>query len=477
MSLSRRSFLSTAALGALAAGLPLRGALSGRPADSSAARAREPGRARNLVLVVSDGMSAGTLATAEQFRRRRDGRGTAWIDLHRDAAVRRGLMDTASAYSLVTDSAAAASAWGGGLRVNNGALNIGPAGQRPVPLFALARAEGRAAGLVSTATITHATPAGFAINAPGRNAESDIADLYVKTGIDLFLGGGNRFFDPALRPDKHDAYAAFRAAGYHVARDRAALAAAPAGPLLGVFSDGHLPYALDHASDPALVASTPTLAEMSELALARLPAAGGDRGFVLQIEGARIDHAAHANDFSGLVHDQLALDDALDAVLRFAAGRDDTLVIVTTDHANANPGLNSHGADTDRLFANTFPARHTNNWIVAGLAPDSSVAAIRERVEHASGVALTDDEAALLGRALRDDYTDAYRARRSPVVILGQLLSNHYAIGWNGIAHTSDFVDVLAFGPGSETLPGFLLNTDLHTLMHRALGLPDSGIS
>jgi len=473
MSLSRRSFLSAAALGALAAGLPLRAALADRPTHSSGAR--EPGRARNLILVISDGMSAGTLAMAEQFRRRRDGRGTEWLKLYLNPAVRRGFMDTASASSLVTDSAAASSAWGGGLRVNNGAINVGPAGERPAPLFTFARAEGRAAGLVSTATITHATPAGFAVNAPGRNAQSDIADLYLKTGLDLFLGGGNRFFDPAVRADKHDAYAAFRAAGYHVARDRAALAAAPAGRLLGVFSDSHLPYALDHAADSALVAAAPALAEMTETALARLSASGGDRGFVLQVEGARIDHAAHANDFAGLVHDQLALDDALAAVLRFTAGRDDTLVIVTTDHGNANPGLNGHGSaygDTDRLFAQSFTQRQTNNWIIDGLAPDASAAALRDRVQHGSGIALSPEETDLLGRSLRKEYTDAYRARQSGLVILGQLLSNHYAIGWNGVAHTSDFVDVLAYGPGSEALGGLLLNTDLHGLMRRALGLP-----
>jgi alkaline phosphatase len=473
MPLSRRSFLSAAALGTLAASLPLRSAPAGRSPGSSAAR--EPGRARNLILVVSDGMSSGTFALAEQFRRRRDARGTAWVDLYRDPTVRRGLMDTASASSLVTDSAAAASAWGGGLRVNNGALNIGPAGERPAPLFALARAEGRAAGLVTTATITHATPAGFTVNTPSRNDETAIADLYLKAGLDVYLGGGSRHFDPARRPDKHDAFAAFRAQGYHVALDRASLAAAPAGPILGLFGDGHLPYALDHTSDPALAAATPTIAQMTEAALARLSVSGGERGFVLQIEGARIDHAAHANDFPGLVHDQLALDDALAAVLRFTADRDDTLVIVTTDHANANPGLNGHGAangETDRLFANTFTARKTNDWIMRDLTADSSHAAIRERVLHGSGIALAANETALLGRALRDDYADAYRARRSALVILGQLLSNHYAIGWNGVAHTSDLVDVHAYGPGSETLPGFLLNTDLHHFMRHALGLP-----
>lgn len=473
MPLSRRSFLSTAALGALGAGLPLRFSAAAPRTTHSASR--EPGRARNLILVVSDGMSTGTLTLAEQFRHRRDGRDTEWIKLFRDPTIRRGLMDTGSASSLVTDSAAASSAWGGGLRVNNGSLNIGPAGQRPAPLFTLARAEGRAAGLVTTASITHATPAGFAINAPGRDAESDIADLYLKTGIDLFLGGGNAFFDPALRADKHDAYAAFRAAGYQIARDRSALVAAPAGRLLGVFANRHLPFTLDHAADHALVAAIPSLAQMTEIALNRLASSGGENGFVLQIEGARIDHAAHSNDFSGLVHDQLALDDALAFVRRFTAERDDTLVVITTDHGNANPGLHGHGLtydDSDALFAQTFSARQTNDWILRGLSAETSAETIRERVNHAATVTLSDDEVDLLGRALRGNYGEGYRARHSPIVVLGQLLSNHYAIGWSGADHTSDFVPVLAYGPGSEHLGSFLLNTELHGLMTHALDLP-----
>jgi alkaline phosphatase len=388
-------------------------------------------------------------------------------------------MDTASASSLVTDSAAASSAWGGGLRVQNGALNIGPTGERPVPLFSLARSAGYRAGLVSTASITHATPAGFVVNAPSRNAESEIADLYARSGLDLFLGGGHRYFDPTLRPDKYDAYAAFRSAGYHVIRDRAALASAPAGPLLGTFADGHLPYTLDRAASPELSASVPTLSEMTRAALARFSPERGGPGFVLQIEGARIDHAAHANDFAALVHDQLAVDDALGEVLRFTADRDDTLVIVTTDHGNSNPGLNGQGpayGDTDRLFARTFDARQTNQWILSDLAPAVSASAIRERVHHATCIALDATEIDLLRRALAGDHAEAYRARHSSLGVLGQILANHYSIGWSGVNHTSDFVDVLAFGPGSESLGGFILNTDLHTLMRDALGLPPASV-
>lgn len=472
---SRRSFLQTAALGALAAGIPLRAAPADRPSKNTSASAGA-GSAKNLIFVVSDGMSAGTFALAEQFRRRRDSRGTAWIELYRHPAVRRALMDTASASSLVTDSAAASSSWGGGMRVNNGALNIGPGGERPAPIFQLARAEGRAAGLVTTASITHATPAGFTVNASARNDEAFIADQYLEAGLDLYLGGGNRFFDAARRADRRDAYSAFKSRGYHIARSREELLAVPAeGRLLGVFAEGHIPYSLDRQADAELAARVPTLSEMTELALKRLSAGGSERGFVLQVEGARVDHAAHANDFGALVHEQLGVDDALAAVLRFAAGRDDTLVIVTTDHGNANPGLIGTGSaygDTDRLFANSFGIRQTNDWIIDGLAPTASPDAIRDRLRQGTGLDFSADEIEILGRALRKEYTEAYRQRRYPGVILGQLLANHIAVGWSGVNHSSDYVDVLALGPGSDTVDGFILNTDLHRVMRRALGLP-----
>lgn len=473
---SRRAFLKSAVSGAAVAALPaaLPAATGTKP---SASRARgESGGARNVIFLVSDGMSLGTLSMAQQFRRRREGRGTEWIGLCGREGVHRALIDTASASSIVTDSAAASSAWGGGMRVANGAINVGPRGELPQPLLDAARASGRATGLVSTATVTHATPAGFAVNVPGRNDEDAIADRYLRSEIDLFLGGGARFFDPARRADGKDLFGAFAAAGYAVARDRAALAAAPkSGRLLGTFSSGHLPFSLDRAASAELTAAVPTLAEMAEVALGRLSAQGGDRGFVLQIEGARVDHAAHANDFGGLVHDQLAFDDALAVALRFTAGRDDTLVIVTTDHGNANPGLNGTGGaygDTDAAFERAFTLRQTNDWIIDGLSAQSDAAAVRDRIVLGTGLNVSKAEAALVHRALRKDYSDAYRARSSPIVILGQVLANHLAVGWTGISHTSDMAELVALGPGSEAFSGVLLNLQVHSLLRQALGLP-----
>ena len=461
---SRRGFLKAFGAGAAALGLPA--ATWARP--PAIGRPDQPGKARNVIFLVSDGMSLGTLSVAEQFRRRRDGRGTAWLGLYGDPRVRRALMDTASANALITDSAAAGSAWGGGMRVPNGALNVGPAGERPTPILQAARAHGRATGLVTTASITHATPASFAVNHPRRNEQDAIAELYAASGIDLFLGGGARYFDPAQRPDQRDLFAEMQRQGYAVARTKTELAAISDRPMvLGLFADDYQPYALDHAHSPALSAAQPTLAEMTRFALRQLTARGGDGGFFLQVEGARIDHAAHANDFGGLIHDQLDFDDSVAAVREFTADRDDTLVIVTTDHGNANPGFNG----SDIAFERSFGFTQTNHGIMNGLNAESTAAAIRERVHLATSLPLTDEELNHLQAALRGDYRTAYRRMQSPIVVLGQLLANHIEIGWNGGSHTSDLCEVAAYGPGSETLPALILNTDLHALMRRAADL------
>lgn len=473
MSASRRQFLKTAAASSFLLGVPALSAQMGT--KPTKAKASNRGAARNVILLVSDGMSIGALAMAEQFRQRRDGRGTAWMSLYGRPDIRRALMDTESASSIVTDSAAAGSAWGGGMRVANGALNIGTNGERPEPIMSLARGLGKATGLVSTASITHATPASFAVNTPSRNAEAAIADLYLETGIDLFLGGGSNFFDPTVREDGVDAFAAFARKGYAVVRDKTALAKAPRGKrLLGIFVGGQMPYALDHEHDSDLRATVPTLPEMTRLALDHLAAAGGDKGFVLQVEGARIDHAAHINDFGGLVHDQLAFDDAVAETLRWVEGRDDTLVIVTTDHGNSNPGLNGTGARYDgslACFEHSFTFKHTNDWVVRGLTADSPGEAMRERVYAATGLGLEPNEVKILQASFRGEYRDAYRVHHAPTVILGQLLANHISVGWNGVTHTSDWVELLAFGPGSEAVNGLVLNTEVNTMMRRAMGL------
>lgn len=477
--LPRREFLRTSLTGSA---LLLTSSLRAQPEHPvRSVRKTEPGCARNVIFLVSDGMSLGTLTMAERHKRRQEGRGTHWLGLYERPDVRRALMDTASANSPVTDSAAASSAWGCGCKMNNGSINIDPEGRPRTPVIQLARSAGLGTGLVTTATITHATPAGFAAQVTARGEEGDIALQYLSVGVDVLLGGGSKFFNGKQRADHRDLLGDFSRAGYHLARDLNSLHAAPAAKarLLGVFSEGHLPYTLDHRTDPTLTKSVPTLAEMTRVALARL--AEKPRGFILQVEGARIDHAAHANDIGGLIYDQLAFDEAVGVALAFAAGRNDTLVIITSDHGNANPGLNGTGGsfdsrggsygDTQACFDRVARFQQTNVWTLAGLGPKSTAEQVQNRVKEATDITFTDEEIDLLRRALRAEHREGYRVRNVPLVALGQILSNYTAVGWTGVAHTTDYTELAAIGPGSESIHGLVQNTALFGVMTHALGL------
>ncbi len=474
---SRRDFLRTGLAGGA---MLLTPGLRAQTPEPTAAARTEPGRARNVIFLVSDGMSLGTLAMAERHLRRQEGRGTHWLNLYDRPGVRHALMDTASANSPVTDSAAASSAWGCGHKVNNGAINFTPDGRAHTPILRLAHAAGKSTGLVTTTTITHATPAGFAAQVESRADEGIIAEQYLKVGVDVLLGGGAKFFDPAKRADKRDLFADFARSGYSIVRDAAGLRAAPAtGPILGTFDAEHLPFSLDRAADPALAAAVPSLAEMARAALSRLSA--NARGFVLQIEGGRVDHAAHSNDIGALIHDQLAFDDAVGVALEFATGRDDTLVLITSDHGNSNPGLNGAGGsftsrggsygDTQDCFDRVARFRQTNVWTLAGLGPESTATQIRERVHTATELALEGDEIEMLRQALRKEHREGYRVRNAPLIAYAQILANYTSVGWTGTQHTTDFTELAAFGPGSEEIGCRVQNNALFATMTRALGL------
>ncbi|MEX0928094.1 MAG: alkaline phosphatase [Balneolales bacterium] len=464
---SRRDFLKTGALSsfALGSGAFIKGCSPGGTAGGSI-----KGTAKNVIFLVSDGMSMGTLTMADQMTRRRDGRTSNWIRLYEQQRVNRGVMDMASLDSIVTDSAAAAASWGCGHRINNGALCMGPGGEIYPTILETYRDAGKATGLVTTAEITHATPAGFSVNIPSRYMGEEIADQYLEREYDLLMGGGNRHFSASRRSDDKDLYAEFASKGYHIARKKSGLANLQndGGKLLGVFANGHLPYTTDQVSIPDLQRDVPTLAEMSSLAMDRLST--NTDGFILQIEGGRVDHAAHSNDVAGLLFDQMAFDDAIGAVLDFTDGRDDTLVIITSDHGNANPGLNGHNNPNAR-FDSIAGFKHTNDWILSELDESSTVSQVRERVEEATRLQISSREAEALISAMQGNYETLYQPRNGTSSVMGTILANYTGVNWIGSMHTSDYVELASMGPGSQSLSYFTRNTDLFDLMVEVAGV------
>lgn len=425
-------------------------------------------KAKNIIILVSDGMSTGTLNMTDLFLNRKMGMGSNWIQLYKDNKVSRALMDTASASSIVTDSAAASSSWGGGYRVYNGSLNVSPKGEPHLPIWQKFKKAGKMAGCVTTVPITHATPAGFCVNSKSRNAQEDIAEDYLNLGFDIMMGGGDAYFNPKSRKDKKDLYAAYKAEGYQVVKSRSEMQQATTSqPILGVFSEEGLPYYVDRNSDENLKKVIPTLAEMAEKAIDRMK--NHKSGFVLQIESGKVDWAAHANDIAGLIHDQIAFDEAVKVAMDFAEKDQETLVIITTDHGNANPGI-IYGKETNANFDSIHKYTQTNEWILNQIKADSSVSQVQEIIEKANGHSISTDEAKTVlsyydGLHKQDGL---YNYKKLPYKAFATMQEQSNAVGWISMNHSADYVELAMYGPGSELLKPFIKNTDLHYLMLQA---------
>ncbi|KQS27932.1 alkaline phosphatase [Dyadobacter sp. Leaf189] len=424
--------------------------------------------AKNIIFMVSDGMSTGTLNMADLLLKRKEGRDTSWMKLYLEQTGSRAFMETSSSNALVTDSAAGSSAWGGGKKVPNGNLNVNADGSFNKPILQKFKEAGKSVGCVTSVTITHATPAGFCINNKSRGDESEIASQYLDLKFDVMMGGGAEFFEAEKRKDKADLFADYTKAGYTIARDRNAMQALNniQKPILGVYCEGALPYSLDTFENKDLQQKVPTLAEMTAKTLELV--SKNPKGFAVQIEGGKVDWAAHSNDAGGLLYDQIAFDEAIKVALDFAAKDKETLVIITTDHGNANPGL----FGSDKQFDLFQKFRHTNNWILGDLKEIPTAAQLTERIEFAQGYAIKQAEAEKLIGLLGDkNEKGLYITNKKLFRELGAIQSSYTGVGWAGMDHSADYVELAMFGPGSEALKPFVLNTELHNFMLEKTGI------
>lgn len=474
--LSRRGMLASAAALTAAALVPsIARAQSAQP-PAPALIGTSGKRPRNVIFMVADGMSNGALAFADEYLRMTTGQPSAWRHLSSQRWARRALQSTRSANSIVTDSAAASAAWSTGVKHDNGALCISPSGKALTPLLLRAKAGGKRTGCVTTTTITHATPAGFYCNVTKRGSEDQIGEQLCQRPIDVALGGGQQFVAESDVKKAGNIHLAFT-------RDELAAALASTKPdtrLIGLFNNSHISMKIDRdtlARTKGRAAVTePSLLELTQAALARLSAdTNGSDGFILQIEAGRVDHGAHANDAVGVLHDLIEFDATLTHVHEWASSRNDTLVIVTTDHATGGCSpvfYGLHGVESLRRLAT---ATHSFEWILSELgSPDSPAAGAAQLVklaESALGFALASDAEGILRKVLANEYVPLFSMQRKLSAVLGAIIANQTGIAFSTDGHNADFTDLFAFGPGSESLPTFVENTDVHTWLTQALDL------
>lgn len=306
----------------------------------------KPSAKRNLIFMVSDGMGPASLSMTRSFRQYSSGLpidDVLVLDRHFIGSSR-----TRSSSSLVTDSAAGATAFSCGIKSYNGAIamlsDFMPCGT----VLEAAKKAGYMTGLVVTTDITDATPACFASHAYFRVMEDSIAEQEVGEHplgrvVDLILGGGRCHFLPnstegsCRLDDKDITRLAQEKFGWNYISDRAGFDGLELGkavtlPLLGLFAGSDIPFEIDRRSMQDVY---PSLDEMAQTAIRALDEAtkDSDKGFFLMIEGSRIDHAGHGNDPAAQVHDVLAYDKAFSTVLKYLdESETDGVVVSTSDH-------------------------------------------------------------------------------------------------------------------------------------------------
>lgn len=377
-------------------------------------------KAKNVILFVGDGMSIPTITAARIRQGQKNGVDGESNRLAFETLLpNSALVRTYTNDSQVADSAPTATAMVSGVKANNGTLGVTGAARNDVcasqkgnevtTIFDLAETAGYATGIVTTTRVTHATPASTYAKTAQRDWENDsqltdeakangckdiaaqLVDWPSGNGFEVILGGGRANFmtkdqaDPekagktGARTDGRDLVAEWKAKYNDAAyvTDKAGLDAvdpANTGRVMGLFEPSHMQYEADRDT-----AAEPSLAEMTSKAIDVL--SKNDQGFVLMVEGGRIDHAHHAGNAYRALEDTLALDDAVKAAYG-KVNLEDTLIIVTADHGHVmsiagypernNPILGLTGKTADDGKPYTTLGYMNGPGAVTGERPDLS---------------------------------------------------------------------------------------------------------
>ena len=430
--------------------------------------ASQPTAARNAIVFIGDGVDDHQLTIARNYLFGARG-GFSFEAFPYRAAARVLTVQEADPRipEYVGDSASGGTAIAAGVVTSRGRIATQAGHGRPVAtLLELAATAGKWTGIVTTSSVTDATPASFVAHINRRYCQGprdmrptatdprcpeasksnggpgSIAEQIAASRVDLLLGGGYRHFD---QPDESGVSVLKRArdAGYRIVRDAAGLRAAVAQPgkLLGLFGDDTLPVewvgegdgrarSVAFEADGSVVdpepygcvenpqfGTRPTLEAMTTFALNRLEMA--QDGFLLMVESASIDKQAHQGRPCGQIGETRALDEAVQVAEAFRARHADTLILVASDHGHA-----------------------------AQIIPWPSLFASRPEPQYPPG--------------------KVARVR----TLEGGVMTVSYGTNATYLEeHTGTHVPVFATGPGAAAVHGLIQQSDLFGIVQRALGL------
>ena len=448
-------------------------------AGCASLRPGAPAGPKYIIIYIADGAGAAHFELARQASLHLRGRDLAIVERVFQAGT-TGVMTTHARGALTTDSAAAATAMSTGVKTRGGMIATTPEGDRLATALQAAQLHGKRIGIVTTAAVTDATPAAFAVHATSRGDYPTIVDGYLRLAPDVILGGGAAYFLPqsaaGVRRDGRDAIAEFRSRGYAILRTRADLGAPQngvPGRLLGLFAAGDLGHEIDRHET-----GEPSLAELTEVALRSLAHDDG-RGFVLLVENEAVDSASHANDVAALIHDLWAFDRAVEVGLAFRTrAPGETLIVVTSDHETGglSPTLTRSPDGKGVVIASPEHLALLSHITISlnraaeTLGPNPTPAALESLlVRHFAGFVMDTDLRHVIDR--QEPFDPVFRLATQSA--LARMIARRTGLYWATGAHASDPVPVGAVGPGAERFRGWLDNTDFGRALHHLIRARD----
>ncbi|RYZ13761.1 MAG: alkaline phosphatase [Alphaproteobacteria bacterium] len=469
--------------------------VKGHDAVAKRAAERNPAKARNVILFVGDGMGISTITAARIYSGQRKGLDGESYQLAMEKLPYSAFSKTYTHDAQVADSAPTAVAMTTGIKSYNGTLGITQAatvkdcatakGNGTTSLWEIAEAAGLETGVISTARVTHATPAATYAETTERDWESD-ADVSAEgkaagcvdiaaqfaawqgahgNGFDVVLSGGrysflpNTMTDPEYpnqkgrRLDGRNLMDEWKAAAPKRATviDRAGFQAFDwngDGQILGLFEPSHMQYDLDRAKDGK---GEPSIAEMTTAAITRL--SRNKNGYVLMVEGGRVDHGLHAGDAQRALGDAAALDEAIAAAVA-ATDPKETLIIVTADHSHT-------------LMINGYPDRGNP---ILGLVKEGGKLTMARDGKPYTTLSFSNGPGSIC-KAQPDGKWVCDRADLTNVdtTALGFLQPSLVPLGSE--THGGEDVAIFAGGPGANLFSGAVEQNEIFHVMARSLGL------
>jgi alkaline phosphatase len=432
------------------------------------------GKAKNVIMFIVDGLSIPTITAARIMEGQNQG-----VD--------------GESHSLAFDSAPTATAITSGVKSLNGTIGVDQtavledcstqAGATTMSIFEQAEEAGLSTGIISTARITHATPASAYAHTVGRDWEADknlpaeavgvcadiasqLVDWSFGDGFEVVFGGGRSNFMLSSQKDPEDEtrtgaraerdliaewQAKYNDGQYIWNKEGFDALTADTTHVLGLFNGSHMQYEADRASDAG---GEPSLAEMTVKAIDILEK--NEDGFVLMVEGGRVDHAHHAGNAARALTDAIAASEAVQAAYD-KVNPEETLILITADHSHVfsiagyptrnNPILGIAGTGDDGLPYTTLGYMN---------GPGAKTLEEGADVSTMSG----EDVRAALQRA------DLTEVDTTDIDFLQQAL-----IPMGSESHAGDDVAVFAQGPQAYLFGGVIEQNMIYHVMAKALEL------